>query len=449
MYKNIINQIKELKNFLIFWSSQSLSALGSSMTNYALLIWVYQQKNSIMGVALLAVCTYLPSVLLSFLAGTIVDRHDKIKIILICDSIAAIGTISIFLLMSIGKLEVWNIYLINMLISVMNAFQIPADTVLISGIVPKKYYLRIGGLQSISSSVVGIITPALATALITFVGIKMIFIIDIVTFIFAFVSLLSFIKIPSSLRNCIHEEVKKSYLQDCKEGFLFLNNHKAIMQLILFFTAINLVAYIGGGGIATTVTAMILSRIPDGQIVLGTFSTAVAIGTLVGGIFVTFMKPPQSKVAVIFISCGASFFLCDLSLGLFQNPIIWIVFNFFGNLPLSLLNANMAVIMRTTVPIEMQGRVFSARDTLQYCTIPLGYLLGGVMADYIFEPFMAGNSVLKHFFAIVIGDGKGSGLALMFIITGIVGLIISFIGLLNKELRTLDEDTQIKNNAVL
>lgn len=228
-YKNYIDQMKELKNFLILWSGQSLSTLGSSMTNYALLIWVYQQKNSTMGVALLAVCTYLPSILLSFLAGTFVDRHNKKKIILICDSIAAMGTIFIFILMSVNKLEVWNIYLINILISIMNAFQIPADTVLISGIVPKKYYLRIGGLQSISSSVVGIITPAFATALMTLVGINMIFIVDIGTFIFAFVTLLFFIEIPDNLCKSVDIEEKKSYVQDCKEGFIFLKMHKPIL----------------------------------------------------------------------------------------------------------------------------------------------------------------------------------------------------------------------------
>jgi Bacterial protein of unknown function (DUF894). len=439
MYRKYLNQIKELQNFLILWISQSFSTLGSSMTSYAILIWVYQQKHSTMGVALLAVCTYLPSVLLSFLAGTFVDRHNKKKIILICDTIAAIGTISIFILMAINKLEVWNIYFINVLISVMNAFQTPADTVLVSGIVPQKYYLRIGGLQSISSSVVGIITPALATTLMTFVGINMIFIIDIGTFLFAFVSLLYFIEIPDHFCKTISIEHKKSYLQDCKEGFIFLKNHRAILQLILFFTVINLFAFIGGGGITSTVTAMILTRIPDGQVVLGAFSTAVAIGTLVGGVIVTFMKPSKNKIVVIFISCGVSFLFCDLSLGLSRNPAVWIVFNFLGNLPLSLLNANMMFIMRTTIPIEMQGRVFSARDTMQYCTLPLGYLLGGILADYIFEPFMSGNSVMKHVFMPIVGDGDGSGIALMFIFTGITGTIISLFGLMNKEIRAIDE----------
>lgn len=439
MYRKFINQMKELQNFLVLWSGQSLSTLGSSMTNYALLIWVYQQKNSTMGVALLAVCMYLPSVLLGFLAGTFVDRHNKRKIILICDSIAAIGTISIFILMSANSLEVWQIYVINMLISVMNAFQTPANMVLVSSIVPPKHYLRIGGLQSISSSVVGIITPALATALMTFVGIEIIFIIDMATFIFAFVSLLYFIEVPDNLRTTVNIKEKKSYIQDCKEGFVFLKSHKPILHLILFFTAINLAAYIGAGGITTTVTAMILSRFPDGQIILGTFSIAVALGTLVGGVIVTLIKPSRNKVAVIFLSCGVSFVFCDFSLGLSQNPIVWIVFNFFGNLPLSLLNSNLSVIMRTAVPIEMQGRVFSARDTLQYCTIPVGYLLGGILADYTFEPFMRGKSFLQQIFVVLVGDGNGSGIALMFMITGIIGIIISLFGLRNKEIRTLND----------
>lgn len=81
MDRNYLNQIKELKNFLILWISQSFSTLGSSMTNYALLIWVYQQKQSTIGVALLAVCTYLPSVLLSFLAGTFVEQNPTIWIV--------------------------------------------------------------------------------------------------------------------------------------------------------------------------------------------------------------------------------------------------------------------------------------------------------------------------------------------------------------------------------
>lgn len=440
MKNEFFNQIQELRKFLILWSSQSLSSLGSSMTAYALLIWVYEQNHSALGVSLLAVCTYLPSILLSFFAGAYVDRHNKKKIMLVCDSISILGTVILFLLVSQGMLQVWHIYLINMLGSTMGAFQTPANTVVISGIVPQKHYIKISGLQSISSSVIGILTPALATTLITFFGIKLVFIVDIATFLFAFISLLFFIDIPKALHPTVNADRKSSYLQDCREGFLFLKNHTALLQLILYFTAINIVAYIGGGGITTTVAAMILSRISNGKVILGYFSTAVAFGTLLGGIIVTFMKQLKDKVAVIFLICGVSFFICDLSLGLSRNPLIWIVANFLGSLPLAFLNANMSVIMRTRVPLQLQGRVFSARDTLQYCTIPLGYLFGGVFADYIFEPMMRSNTLLQDIFTPLVGKGDGSGIAVMFLFTAITGTIISLRGYQNKKIRTLGDN---------
>lgn len=434
-----INTIKELRIYLLLWGSQSLSYLGSSMTSYALLIWVYQRNHSALGVSLLAVCTYLPAILLSFIAGTFADRHNRKKIMLLCDSISAAGTLSVFLLILFGRLEIWHIYLFNMLNSTMSAFQSPANTVTVSELVPGKYYHKIGGLQSISDSAVGILTPAIATALMTFFGINIVLITDIATFLIAFTTLSVLVHPKSVAHEDGHPHAERSFLQDCREGFLFLKKHTAILKLILYFTAINLIAYIGGGGITTTVTAMILSRLPDGKLVLGAVSSAVSLGTLFGGILVTFMKPPKSRVAVIFISCAISFFICDLALGVSQSPAVWIIANFIGNIPLAFLGANQQAILRTTVPVEMQGRVFSTRSTLQFCTVPMGYLFGGLLADYVFEPLMAGNTGLKHFLINIVGDAPGSGIAAMFIVTGITGTILSISALFDRKLFDLDE----------
>lgn len=435
----IIKTIKELKTYLLLWGSQGLSYLGSSMTSYALLIWVYQRNNSALSVSLLAVCTYLPSILLSFIAGAFADRHNRKKIMLLCDSIAAAGTLSIFLLIRMGRLEIWHIYLFNMLNSTMSAFQSPANTVTVSELVPSKYYHKIGGLQSISDSTVGILTPAIATMLMTFFGINIIMIVDIASFLIAFTTLSVLVRPPIGAPKAAQHCAGSSFLQDCRKGFIFLKEHSAVLHLILYFTAINLIAYIGGGGITTTVTAMILSRLPDGALVLGAVSSAVSLGTLFGGILVTLLKPPKNRVAVIFISCAISFFICDLGLGLSQDPVVWVLVNFIGNVPLAFLGANQSAILRTTVPVEMQGRVFSARSTLQFCTIPLGYLLGGLLADYVFEPLMAGNNGLKHFLSYIVGEGPGSGIAAMFIFTGIMGTILSISALYDKKLFDLDE----------
>ncbi len=72
-----LHSFHNLRKFIILWLGQSVSALGSAMTNYALIIWAYQQQGTASSIAMLSVCSYLPSVLFCFLAGTIADRWDK------------------------------------------------------------------------------------------------------------------------------------------------------------------------------------------------------------------------------------------------------------------------------------------------------------------------------------------------------------------------------------
>lgn len=436
MNKKLYTTIKDLKVFLLLWSSQSISTLGSSMTSYALIIWMYEQKASVMSVAYLAVCSYLPSVIFSFFAGVFVDRWDKKKIMLICDTASAIGTLSLFMLMTFGKLSIWHIYVINIVMSLMNSFQIPADNVAVSEIVPKEHYMKISGLHSLSSSLITILTPAFATAILALTSIKVIMVIDLLSFSIAFLTLAFFIKIPKRVIKTYSKE--NSYWQDYLLGFRFLKHHSTLMKLILFFSFINLIAFIGGAGMTTTVTSMILARTNQNKVILGMFCASVGIGTLIASIGVTLMKPPKSKTKLIFISCALSFFLSDVFLGVGQTTWIWIFAGLAGNLPLPLLSSNLTVIMRTHIPIEMQGRVFSTRDTLQYCTIPIGYFLSGILADYIFEPFMKGDSALQHFFVKMVGEGNGSGIAVMLVFTGIIGAIFSLYGLKIKCFRQLD-----------
>jgi hypothetical protein len=72
--------------------------------------------------------------------------------------------------------------------------------------------------------------------------------------------------------------------------------------------------------------------------------------------------------------------------GIGQNVEIWMFAAFAGNLPLPFLSANLTTIMRTKVPIEMQGRVFSTRDTFQYITIPIGFFLAGIWQTIFLNP---------------------------------------------------------------
>ena len=87
---------------------------------------------------------------------------------------------------------------------------------------------------------------------------------------------------------------------------------------------------------------------------------------------------------------------------------VWCVGAVLGWLPIPLMNANLDVLFRTHIPVEMQSRVYAARNSLQFFTIPLGYLLGSALVDTVFEPFMAVQTP-KSLFCCLFGTGKGFG----------------------------------------
>ena len=416
---NIKSIFKGLRSFLILWSSQTVSALGTAMTEFALTIWVYEQNESASSVTLLTICIFLPTILFRFIAGTVVDKWDKKKIMLIADFVAACGTLTIFILYSVSALQTWHLYVINILLSFMNAFQCPASYVATSLLVPKEQYTRVNGLQAFAGSAVSILAPALGSVLLTFGDLPFVLIFDLISFAVAFITLLFFVKIPVVERKAV--EIKESFVKNCLAGVHFLREHMPLLHMVLFFNVINFLAKMGNDGM---LAPFVLGRTDNNQNALGMVQTAIALGILAGSIIITLTKPAKNKTRVIFIGCAITCF-GNVVQSLTFTPIAWSIAAFISYLSAAVLNANLDTVMRTHVPIEMQGRVFSAKDTLQNCTIPLGLFLGGILADYVFEPIMATPSALQSALGTFFGFGSGAGIAVMFFFVGILGSVIS------------------------
>ena len=97
----------ELRDFYILWSTQSISQLGSSITAFALTLWLYEQTGSSLATAMLTICSYAPYVIMSIFAGALTDRFDKKKTMLVCDVLAVMGTVAIFILYKTNSLR-WH-----------------------------------------------------------------------------------------------------------------------------------------------------------------------------------------------------------------------------------------------------------------------------------------------------------------------------------------------------
>ena len=430
------HSFKQLHSFLLLWGSQTVSQLGTAMTDYAVIIWVYSRKGTASSVTLLTVCTFLPTIFFRFLAGSVVDRQNKKRIMLIADLLAACGTLAVFVLHSADVLQIWHLYVINFLLSLMNAFQEPASFVAVSMLVPKDHYTRAGGLQSFGGAAVSILAPALGALLVASGGLDLVLIIDLGTFAFAFLILLFLIRIPEPERQETKEE---PFSETCLAGIRYLKEHTAILRITLFLAVINFLAKLGNDGM---LSPFILGRTGNNQPVLGAVESFTAVGLLAGSLIATLMKPAKKRIPLIFITTGFVF-AGNIIQSLTSQPWLWCAAAFGSYLLAVVMNVNLDTLMREKVPMEMQGRVFSAKSTLQNFTIPPALLLGGLLADTVFEPFMLTDSPMQRTLSRFFGTGKGSGIGLMFFIVGIAGMIVSFTRLRKPVYRELDRtDTE-------
>lgn len=405
----------EMRTFLLLWITQAFSGLGSAMTSYALVIWSYARSGSALTTALLMVCSYAPYVVFSVFAGALSDRWDKKKTMLVCDAAAAATTVAIVLLLHYDMLQIWHLYFVNAVNGLMNTVQQPASEVAVTRILPKKYYQKVGGMRYLSNAVNSILTPILATAVLGLAGIGAVITFDLVSFAAAFTVLLFGIQIPQGRQQVKEEKLLKSV----KQGISWLRKERGIFDLILFLASINLVASV----YQAALPAMLLSREGGSEKVLGMVNAVIGAATLLGSLLATLVRESKSRVRAICNCLLFSMSFENFMLALGRTPFLWCVGGFLGWILIPLMNTNLDAIMRLRIPEHMQGRIYAVRNSFQFFTIPVGYFLGGLLVDEIFEPVMAvqgAGSILVRLF----GAGKGSGAAFLFFVIAFAGIAV-------------------------
>lgn len=405
--------IYDLRDFLILWSTQSLSQLGSSMTAFALTLWLYEETGSALKTATLTICSYAPYVIMSIFAGALSDRFDKKKTMLVCDLLAALSTMTVLVLYLTNNFVVWHLYAVNAVSGLMNTVQQPASEVATTLLIPKKQYQRASGLQSLSRSLISILNPLFATALYGLAGLELVIALDLGSFVVAFLALFFLIKIPD-----ISGDKNESIMILAKGGIEYLKNTPMILTMILFMSGINLVA----SAFDAVLPGFVIPNPKGGTVMLGVVTSFAGIAMIFGSILVSVLPKPKNRMKVVYITMLISLGIENYMMAFCREPWLWCLGQVIGWILVPVMSANYDVIFRSTVPIELQGRVYACRNTLQFFTIPIGLFLGGFMVDDIFEPFMEmyqSNAGLAFLF----GNGKGSGAAVAMFVLGIAGTL--------------------------
>jgi DHA3 family macrolide efflux protein-like MFS transporter len=299
----------------------------------------------------------------------------------------------------------------------MNTVQSPASDVANTLITPKKYYQKTSALRSFSGSLITILHPVLATSLYGLGGMNAVIVVDLITFFAAFLALLLFVNIPHVKTSLAGEN--ETLFMSVKAGIRCLSQNRMVLVLILFLAGVNLVA----STFDAVLPAFILPRKNGAEVTLGIVASFAGIAMLAGSLITSILPPPKDRIRLIVVTMLFSLTTDNFLMSLTRTPITWCIAQILGYFPVPLMNASLDVIVRTTIPIEMQGRVYSCRNTLQFFTIPIGYFFGGWMVDRVYEPFM--ESIPKESILVTMfGHGKGSGAGMMIFILGLLGMMI-------------------------
>jgi predicted MFS family arabinose efflux permease len=214
-------------------------------------------------------------------------------------------------------------------------------------------------------------------------------------------------------------------------GFRYIFSHPGLRSITLIFVGINLFA---GITYLSILSPMILTRTGGNKIALGTVQTVMGIGGILGGLILTLWKSPRRKAAIFVWSTFGSFLFCDFFTAVSRSVWSWSIAGFLSELTIPFIVSPFYSIWQEKVPGDVQGRVFAVREMLLCSPSPIGYLLGGLLADNFFEPFFAH----PNFLSPLVGWGPGAGMSAMFLFTAVLGGLTGLMGILNKNVKKLD-----------
>ena len=434
-----------MQTFIIVWIGQVISLLGSKLTEFALGFWIldqtYQDTGTITQFALTILFMYLPKVVISPLAGVLVDRWNRRSAMILSDLGTGIITLGILFLVNSNNLAVWHIYLALTISSSLNAFQQPAYIAAISQLVPPQNLSRANGMVQASFAIAKISAPAIAGLLMKLLGLKTILIVDIVTFAIAITTLVS-VKFPDFKRFTRSARRKVNLLDrlisDTVAGWNYIALRPGLLRLVCFIA----ISYFTMGMLEVVLWPLLYQ--PGSTEQLGLVLSIGGCGMLVGSVLMSLWSGPKNRVRAIigFVGFqGLIILVGGLKISTFVLAIG--IFGYLFSQPI-IVSCNQA-IWQSKVPSRLQGRVFALQQTLERSLAICAYLLAGPLVDNVLNPLMAEGGIIAQSISRFINTGMGQGVTLLLVLLGILNITVVAIAYREPRLRYLEKELPDRN----
>ena len=417
-----------MKNFYKLWLGELISNIGSGMTAFALSVYIYEKTGSVSYVSLITLLSFMPSIILSPIGGLLADRYDRRLLMIIGDLFSGLGLVYILWSIQAGEKSIVPIFIGITFSSIFTSLLEPSYRATLTDILEEENYAKASGLIQVAGSAKYLISPVIAGIVLSVADIRVILLLDIMTFITT--CLMIFL-----VRKSINSEMKnykKDSFKELLEGLFIIKENRGVYSLviIMFFVCFFM------GFIQILIRPMILAL--SSVKTAGMMESLCAVGLLIGSLWIGIAGIKKNYSKILAVAC----FFCGIFMsmtGVNENlAIIGIsTFLFFSTLPF--MNSCADVLVRVSVPNELQGRVWGLISLITQMGTVTAYIISGVMADYIFEPMFNKNGILVENIGMIIGTGKGRGIGFMLILSGIGMLIMAIVIWKNREIREVSE----------
>lgn len=388
------------KNIILFLSSQTISLFGSSLVQYAIMWHITLTTESGIMMTLYIICGFIPTFILSPVAGVWADRYNRKILIVLADGLIAVATLILAILFLMGFDAIWMLFVIAAIRAFGTGIQTPAVGAILPQIVPKEKLTKVNGANGSIQAVIMFISPMVSAALLAMASIEMIFFIDVITAAIAIITLLTFVKI--SVHEKATEKQTTSYFSDFKQGLQYVNNHAFLKKFFLFFA----VFFVLMAPAAFLTPLQVTRSFGDDVWRLTAIEIAFSIGMMAGGGIIASWGGFSNKVKTCAFA-SVIMGVCTFALGVI--PVFWIYLVFMGlfGVAMPIFNTPATVLLQEKIEEDYLGRVFGVMGMISTSMMPLGMLIFGPIADIIrIEWLLLGTGVLIIVLAFLLGRSK-------------------------------------------
>jgi DHA3 family macrolide efflux protein-like MFS transporter len=366
------------RSYLIFWSGQLASLLGSSIAQFVIIWWITLLTESAVYLSIASFVGFIPQIVLSPFAGVLADRWSRKKISGVTDFLQALATISLIMLFWLDIVLIWHVFVMLAIRSAFQAFHTPAVTAITPTMVPKNKLSRMNGLNSLSTGAINLVGPVTAALLLAVWEIHQILWIDVITFAIAVIPLL-IVRIPSVKKTREQTEEKPSFSKELAIGLRFIKSTKGLMPLLFTATMLNFLLV----PLSTLLPYYVRVNHLGGAEDLALVSAFFGAGALGGGLLMSVTKGFKRKIVTGMIFVYIIFFGYSI-IALTPTGMFWLmaIGALIGSFSSPVFNVSMLTILQIVVPLEMQGRVNSVLITMATAAMPLGMIISGPLAEY-------------------------------------------------------------------